>query len=67
MAEIQSKVRNWLPVSKLDETPDALIRTSTGYKWHHVHRFPQLFRKVGRELFIDLGLLYELAEKGKLR
>jgi hypothetical protein len=59
--------RNWIHVPQLDKTPGAPIRTSTAYKWHHVKRFPELFKRVGGKLFLDLGLLYEMAEAGKLR
>jgi hypothetical protein len=60
-------MRNWIHVAKLNETPGSPIRTSTGYKWHHLKRFPQLFRHVGGKLFIDMDKLFEMAEAGKLR
>ncbi len=60
-------MREWVQVSKLDETPGSPIRTSTGYKWHHCKRFPELFRRVGGKLFLDMDKLFEMAEAGKLR
>ncbi len=59
--------RNWVHVAKLNDTPGSPIRTSTGYKWNHLKRFPDLFRYVGGKLFIELDKLYQLAEAGKLR
>jgi hypothetical protein len=60
-------MKNWVHVAKLNETPGIPIRTSTAYKWHHVKRFPELFRHVGGKLFIDMDKLFEMAEAGKLR
>ncbi len=59
--------RNWIRVSKLNETPDSPIRASTAYKWNHIGKFPEIFRRVGGKLFLDLGKLYSMAEAGKLR
>jgi hypothetical protein len=59
--------RNWVHVARLDDTIGSPIRTSTGYKWHHLKRFPQLFRHVGGKLFIDMDKLFQMAEAGKLR
>lgn len=60
-------MRNWIRVSDLNKTPGAPIRSSTGYKWNHIQRFPELFRIVGGKLFIDMDKLYSMAEAGKLR
>gem|GEM_PF-2089327 len=60
------KTRNWIHVARLNEV-GAPIKTSTAYKWSHVKRFPELFKRVGGKLFLDLGRLYEMAEAGKLR
>jgi len=59
--------RQWIHVPALNKTPGSPIRTSTAYKWHHIGRFPELFRLVGGKLFLDLGRLYEMAEAGKPR
>lgn len=61
------KMKNWVHVARLDQTPGAPIRTSTAYKWNCIKRFPVLFRHVGGKLFIDLDRLFQLAEAGKLR
>lgn len=60
-------MKNWVHVARLNDTPGTPIRTSTAYKWHHIKRFPELFRNVGGKLFIDMDLLFERAEAGKLR
>ena len=59
--------RNWVHVARLNETAQSPIRVSTAYKWHHLKRFPALFRHVGGKLFIDMDKLFEMAEAGKLR
>ena len=61
-----TQARNWKHVAKLNEMEDSPIRTATAYKWNHLKRFPVLFRKVGRKLFIDMEKLYAMAEEGKL-
>ena len=60
-------MRNWVRVSDLSKTPGSPIKSATGYKWHHVGRFPEIFRRVGGKVFVDMDRLYELAEAGKLR
>jgi hypothetical protein len=59
-------MKNWVQVSKIDQTPGVPIATATAYKWNHLKRFPQLFHKIGGKLFLDLDRLYQLAEAGKL-
>lgn len=58
---------NWVQLSKLDVTPGCPIRTATAYKWVHCKRFPELFRRVGGKVFLDLDLLFKKAEAGELR
>jgi len=60
-------MKNWIHVARLNETPGSPIRTSTAYKWAHIRRFPEIFRRVGGKLFIDMDKLFELAEAGKLQ
>lgn len=60
-------MKNWVQISKLNTTPGSPIRTATAYKWSHVNRFPEIFRRVGGKLFVDMDRLFELAEAGKLR
>jgi hypothetical protein len=65
--ENSGRPRGWIHVAKLNRTPGSPIRTSTAYKWHHIRRFPELFKQVGGKLFLDMDLLFKKAEAGKLR
>lgn len=60
-------MKNWVQVSRMNDLPSAPLRASTLYKWAHLKRHSEIFRRVGRKLFVDLDKLYELAEAGKLR
>lgn len=60
-------MRDWVQVSKLDAMQTSPIKTSTAYKWHHIKRFPELFRRVGGKLFLDMEKLYRMADAGKLQ
>lgn len=59
--------KNWVQVSHMDGVPNAPLKSSTLYKWAHLRRHSEIFRRVGRKLFVDMDKLYELAEAGKLR
>ncbi len=54
---------NLVRLSKADNLP---LRKSTLYKWKHLHKFPELFVKLGGALFVDLKALDELIEAGRL-
>ncbi|MCL6622875.1 MAG: hypothetical protein K6T55_12370 [Syntrophobacterales bacterium] len=53
-------------VSKADEAK-LPIRASSLYKWHHLGRYPQIFRKLGGYLFVDLRELERLIDAQKPR
>lgn len=55
---------NLIRLSKADALP---LCKSTLYKWKHLGKFPQLFVKLGGALFIDLNVLDEIIEAGRLR
>lgn len=42
------------------------FRTSTLYCWKHKKKHLQIFRKVGKSLFVDLVELQKLVDAGKL-
>lgn len=54
---------NLIRVSKARGLP---VAVSTLYKWRHLKRFPGIFVKLGRSLFIDLDALYKEVEAGRL-
>jgi hypothetical protein len=62
-------MRDWIQVSKLKDVPmcERPIEPSTAYKWHHVGRFPELFKRAGGNLFFERGLFYEKADAGLLK
>jgi len=37
----------------------------TFYKWHHLRRYPEIFRTMGRTLFVDLEALDGILEGGR--
>lgn len=57
-------MNNLLRLSKADSLP---LCKSTLYKWKHLGKFPRLFVKLGGALFVDLNVLDEIIEAGRLR
>jgi hypothetical protein len=55
---------NLIRLSKADSLP---LRKSTLYKWKHLRKYPQLFVKLGGALFVDLNVLDEIIEAGRLK
>jgi hypothetical protein len=55
---------NLIRLAKADSLP---LSKSTLYKWKHLGKFPQLFVKLGGALFVDLNVLDEIIEAGRLR
>jgi hypothetical protein len=55
---------NLLRVSQADNLP---FKKSTLYKWKCLKKFPGLFVKFAGVLFIDLDVLGELIEAGRLK
>jgi hypothetical protein len=51
-------------VSKANEA-NLPIRASTCYKWHSIGKYPEIFRKFGGFLFVDLNVLESLIESGE--
>jgi hypothetical protein len=43
---------------------DLPIAPATLYKWHHLRRYPEIFRKFGGFLFVDLKALEALIAAG---
>lgn len=56
---------NLVRVSKANEC-GLPVKTSTLYGWVHRKRNLQIFRKIGRNLFVDMDELKKLVESGKL-
>jgi hypothetical protein len=54
---------NLIRLAKADSLP---LCKSTLYKWKHLGKFPQLFVKLGGALFVDLNVLDEIIEAGRL-
>ena len=54
---------NLVRVSKAISLP---IARSTLYKWKHLGKFPQLFRKIGGMLFVDLDALDRVIEESRV-
>ncbi len=42
------------------------LKKSTLYKWKHLGKYPRLFVKLGGALFVDLNILEEVIEAGRL-
>jgi hypothetical protein len=42
------------------------LKRSTLYKWKHLGKYPRLFVKLGGALFVDLNVLEEVIESGRL-
>lgn len=57
-------MQNLVRVSRADSLP---FRKATFYKWLHLGRHPEIFVRVGRNVFIDLVALDRLFENGRLR
>jgi len=57
-------MNNLIRLAKADLLP---LCKSTLYKWKHLGKFPQLFVKLGGALFVDLNVLDEIIEAGRLR
>ncbi len=54
---------NLVPVSKCaTSSPANIFKSRTYYKWFHVGKYPEIFRKVGGALFIDVDSLENLIE-----
>lgn len=59
----------WIRLADLprnEELSTILPRKSTFEKWRHLNKHPELFVKVGRTVFLDLGKYFDMAEAGKL-
>lgn len=55
---------NLVRVSKGESLP---LEKSTFYKWHHLRKHPRLFIKLGGALFVDLNVLDEIIEAGRIK
>lgn len=69
MRVISSKGDEWLSVAKLKKMSvhNCPIAPNTLYQWSAHGRHPEIFRKVGRKLFVNLTVLFQLAEGGDLQ
>lgn len=52
-------------VSKAAKHREIPFASSTLYKWAHIHKYPDLFVKIGGALFVDLVKLREMIEQGR--
>jgi hypothetical protein len=59
-------MKNLVRVSKSREK-GLPVAPATFYKWHHLKKYPEIFRKIGGFLFVDLVALESAIEKGKPR
>ena len=57
-------MQNLVRVSKA-RREDLPIAPATLYKWHHLKRYPEIFRKFGGFLFVDVNSLRDVIERGK--
>jgi hypothetical protein len=51
---------------RISEGNSLPLKKSTLYKWKHLGKHPRLFVKLGGALFVDLDVLDELIEAGRL-
>lgn len=56
-------MQNLVRVSKA-KREDLPIAPATLYKWHHLKRYPEIFRKFGGFLFVDKEALKVAIESG---
>lgn len=57
-------LERYVRVSQIKKLPFKLpFERSTLYKWHHLGRYPHLFKKLGGILLIDLEALRSLIEE----
>jgi hypothetical protein len=54
---------NLVRLAQADGLP---LKKSTLYKWKHLGKCPGLFVKIGGALFIDLNILQEVVELGRI-
>lgn len=57
---------NLLRIADVNVTPGFPLKAATLYKWSHVGKHPEIFVKIGKSLFIDLDVFWQLARDGKL-
>jgi hypothetical protein len=55
---------NLIRLSKADSLP---LAKATLYKWKHLRKHPRLFVKLGGALFVDLDVLGQIIEAGRIR
>ena len=53
-----------LRLSRADEH-ELPFAKQTFYRWHHLHRYPELFVKMGRTLFVDMDELDRILDRGR--
>lgn len=59
--------KNLLRISKISKEDNLPLEKSTLYKWNHLHKQPRLFVKIGGALFVDLDVLDEIIESGRIK
>jgi hypothetical protein len=61
-------MRNLIRVSEIRNLPEPFPwKPSTCYKLKHLKRYPGLFLKLGGALFVDLNVLRDLLEEGRIK
>jgi len=58
---------NLLRISKISKSDNLPVERSTLYKWKHLKKHPSLFVKLGGALFVDLDVLDEIIESGRIK
>jgi hypothetical protein len=61
--ESMTKSPKLVRISQAEGLP---LKKSTLYKWRHLNKHPGLFVKLGRALFIDMNVLDEVIEAGRV-
>jgi hypothetical protein len=59
--------KNLLRISKISRADDLPIEKSTLYKRKHLQKHPGLFVKLGGALFVDLDVLDQIIEAGRIK
>jgi hypothetical protein len=56
---------NLIRVNKIDKSNSPFAR-ATYYKWFHLGKYPEIFRKFGGSLFVNLTELEKLIQNSSL-
>ncbi len=57
----------FVKVSKVNDIQGFPVRAATLYRWIHMGKHPELFRRLGRTVFVKTTALFELIEQGEMK